>query len=135
VQVGGYACYFDLKLTIYSGGLPTGFHYLLALDFPLLFIIIISSFPLQQIMAPLTPQQDEHGTKSSRTRGASSNMHPVETQLQHRLHLAHRDAANTPTESLTLYTQLEIGWKIGSGRNKMQHGIGCEYSRIAVDNG
>jgi len=128
-----YACYFDLKLTIYCSGLPTAFRYRLAQVFPLLFDIIISSPPLQQIMAPQTPPRDEHGTEISRTTGASSNVQPVETQLQSRHHLAHHDAPNTATESITLNTQLKIVCEIGSGKNVIQPAIGCEYSWIKVD--
>jgi len=107
-QVGCYACHFDLKLTIYSSGLPTCFRYLLPQDFPLHFFIIISSLPQQQIMAPQTPQQGEGGTKLSRTTGASSNMPPAETQLHSRHHLVHHDAANAGTENMTLDPQLKI---------------------------
>jgi len=80
-QVGCYACHFDLKLTRYSSGLPTSFGYL-PQNFPLHFIIIISSLSQQQIMAPQTPQQVENGTESSRTTGASANTPPADNQLQ-----------------------------------------------------
>jgi len=133
VQVSCHACYFDLKLIIYSSGLPTSFRYILAQDFPLLFSIIISSLPPQQIMAPQTPQQGEHGTESSRTTGASSNMPPAETQLQRRHQLAHHDAANAATENRTLDTQLNTVHKTGSSKNKKLHMIGCEDCGIKVD--
>ena len=134
MQVGCYTCYFDLKLTIYCSGLPTSFRYLLAQDIALLFVIIISSLPLQQIMAPQTPQPGEHGTESSRTAGTSSNTPPFETQLQPRHNVAHHDAANKATENMTLDAQLKIFRKTGSTKNKMQHAIGCENGPIEVDN-
>ena len=81
-QVGCYACHFDLKLTIYSSGLPTSCHYLLPQEFPLRFDIIISPLPEQRIMAPEKPQQGECGTESSRTTGPSSDAPPTVTQVQ-----------------------------------------------------
>jgi len=132
VQVICYASHFDSKLTIYSSGLSTSFRYLLALDFPFLFVIIISSPPVQQIMAPQTPQQGERGTEWSRTTGASSNTPPSETQLQCRHHVAHRNPTNGATDNMTLDAQLKIARKTGSSQNKGQHVIGCEYSRIEV---
>ena len=102
IQVGCFVCYFDLKLARYSSGLPTSFRYLLHQDFPLRFVIIISSLPQQQIMAPQTPPQGEGGTESSRTMGASSNTPPAETQLQWSHHLVHHDAANAATENMSL---------------------------------
>jgi len=107
-QVGCYPCHFDLKLTIYSSGLPTSFRYLLSQDVPLHFVIIISSLPQQRIMPPQRPQQDDGGTESSKTTGASSNTPPAETPLHHRHHLAHRDAANAATGNMTLDSQLKI---------------------------
>jgi len=132
-EVSCYACHFDMKLTIYFSGLPTSFRYLLPQDFPLHFITIISSLPQQHIMAPQTPQQGESGTESSRTTGTSSNMPPAETQLQCTHHLAHRDAANAATKNMTLNTQLRIVYDTGSCKDKKQHGIGCDHTRIEVD--
>jgi len=107
-QVGCYACHFDSKLTIYSSGFPTALRYLLPQDFPLRFVIIISSHLHQQIMAPQTPQQCEGGTESSRTMGAYSNTPPAETQLECRHDLVHCDAANAATGNITLHPQLKI---------------------------
>jgi len=84
------------------------FCYPLPQDFPLCFVIIISSLPQQQIMALQTPQQVQDGTESSRTTGASSNMRLAETQLQCRHHLAHRDAGIAATKTMTLDAQLKI---------------------------
>jgi len=95
-----------LKPTIYSSGPPTSFRYLLPQDFPLCFVIIISSLPQQQIMAPQTPQQGESGTELTRTMGASSNTPPAETHPQRRYNLVHRDAANAATKKMTLDAQL-----------------------------
>jgi len=127
-QVGCYTCQFDLNITIYSSGLPTSFWYLLPQDFPRCFVIIISSLPLQQIMAQQTPQQVEYGTELSRTMGASSNVPLAETQLQRRHHLAHCKAASAATEYMTLDGQLRIVCKTGSSKNKKQLAIGCEYN-------
>ena len=123
-----YACHFDLKLTIFSSGLPTFVRDLLSQDIPLRFVIIISSLPQQQIMAAQTPQQVEHGTESSRRMGASANTPPAETQPQRRHQLAHRNAATAATEQMTLDAQSRIVRKTGSGKNKKQRTIGCEYS-------
>jgi len=84
-------------------------------------------------MAPQTPQHSELGTESSRTTSASSNTPPAETQLQCRHDLAHRNASNAATENMTLDAQLNIVRQTGSGKNKKQHAIRCEYSRIEVD--
>ena len=130
--MGCYACHFDLKLTIYSSGFPTSVHGLLPQDFPLRFVIIISSLPQQQIMAPQTGLQGESGTESSRTTGASSNTPPAETQLQHRHHLVHRNVANPATENMTLDAKTMIVCKTGSSKNKKQPAIGCKCSRIEL---
>jgi len=127
-QVGCYASHFDLKLTIYSSGLPTAFHYLLPQDSPLRFVIIISSLPLQQIIIPQTPHQVEHGTESSKTMGASSDTSCPGTQPQCRHHLTHRDATNPATGNMTLDAPLKMVCKTGSTNSKKQHAIGCEYS-------
>jgi len=82
---------------------------------------------MQQIMAPQTPHHAESGTESSSTMRAYLNMPPAETQLKHRHHLAHRDAANAATENMTLDAQLGIEHKSGSSKNKKQHATGCEY--------
>ena len=84
-------------------------------------------------MAPQTPQQVEHGIKSSRTTGVSSNTPPPETELQRRHHVAHHDTANATTGDMTLDAQLNIVRKTGSSKNKKQHPIGCKYSGIAVN--
>jgi len=131
-QVGCYPCHFDLKLTIYSSGLPTSFHYLLSQDFPLCFIIIISSLPQPQIMAPQATQPGESGTESSRTTAVSSGTPPGETQLHHRQHLVRRDAAKAATENMTLDARLKIVRKTGSSKNRKQGTIGCKCSRIMV---
>ena len=65
--------------------------------------------------------------------GGSANTPPAETQLQHRPHLAHRDAANAATEKVAMNTQLKTLSRTGSSRNKTQHAISCEYSRLNVD--
>jgi len=132
-QVGCYRCHFVLKLTIYSSGLPTSYRYLLPQDLPVHFVIIISSLPLQQIMAPRTPHQGESGTGSSRTMGTLSNMPCAETQLQRRNHVAHPNHANAATEHVCLDSWSKIVHKTGSSQNKKQHVIGCEYSRFEVD--
>jgi len=85
------------------------------------------------MMAPQTRQQGESGTESSRTMGTASNMPPAETQLQHRHHLAHRDAANAATQNMTLDARLKIGDETGSSMNMKQHAIGCMYSQTNVD--
>jgi len=131
-QVGCYACHFDLKLTKYSSGLLTSFRYLLPQDFPLCFIITISSLPKQHIMAPETPQQGESGAESSRTIGASSNTPPAETQLQLRNHWVHCDTANEDTKNLTLDALLKIVRKTGSSKNTKQHVMRYKCSRIVV---
>jgi len=131
-QVGCYPCHFDLKLTIHSSGLPTSLRYLLPQDFPLRFIIIISSSWQQWIMAPRAPQQGESGTESSSTMAVSSDTQPAETQLQRRHHLAHHDAANAATKNLTLHTQFKIVRKTTIRKNTKQHAIGCMCSRVEV---
>jgi len=73
VQVGCYAFHFDWKITIYSSGLPTSFRYHLALDFPLLFVIIISSLSLQQIMA----QQHLSTVRVEQNRAEQLALHPI----------------------------------------------------------
>jgi len=124
---------FDLKLTIHSTGLPTAFRYLLGQDCPLLFVIIICALPLQNIIAPQTAQQDEHGTESSRTTGASSNTQPVATRLQLRHQLAQRKTSYTATGTMNLDEQFEIVCETGRSKNKKQHANRCESSRIDVD--
>jgi len=59
-----------------------------------------SPFPQQQVMAPRTPQPGLFQSKSSQTAGASSNAPLVETQLQRRHLLVHRDAAIAATENM-----------------------------------
>jgi len=86
-----------LNITIYSSGLPASFRYPLPQEFPLHFVIVISSLPQQQIMAAHTPQQGERETESSRTTGTSSIMPPAKTQPQPKHDLVHRDAANAAT--------------------------------------
>jgi len=105
---------------------------LLPQDFPLRFIIIISSLPPQLIMAPQSPLQGGGGTESSRTTGASSNTPPTWTQQQHSHHLVHHNAENAATENMTLDPQLTIVRKTGSSRKRTQHVIGCKCSRIEV---
>jgi len=50
--------------------------------------------------------------------GASSNMPPAVTQLPHRDHLVHLNAANAATENMTLDPHLKIVGKTGSSKNK-----------------
>jgi len=131
-QVGCYACHFDFKLPINSSGLPTSFHYLVPQDFPLWFIIIISSLPQQQIMAPQAPQRVDSGTESRRTTAISIRTPPAETQLQRRHHLVHLDAASATTAHMTLDAQWKIVHKTWSSKNKTQHAIGCKCNCIEV---
>jgi len=65
--------------------------------------------------------------------GASAPMPPADTQLQHRHHLAHRDAANAATNKKTLDAELKIVRETESSKDMKQHVIGCEYSQIKVD--
>jgi len=65
--------------------------------------------------------------------GASANTPPAETQPQRRHQLAHRNAATAATEQMTLDAQSRIVRKTGSGKNKKQRTIGCEYSWIKVE--
>jgi len=65
--------------------------------------------------------------------GASASTPPAETQLQRRHHLAHRNAANAATKDMTADVLLKIVCKIEHSKNKNQPVIGCEYSRIEVD--
>jgi len=65
--------------------------------------------------------------------GTSSNTPPIETQLQRRPNLAHRDAANTATENMTLDAQVKIVLNTGSSKNKKQPAIGSQYGRTGVD--
>ena len=65
--------------------------------------------------------------------GTSVNPRPSETQLQRWHHLAHCNAANAASENMTLDAQLKIVRITGSRRNNKQDAIGCEYSRIEVD--
>jgi len=85
-----------------SSGFPTSFWYLLPQVFPLRFVIIISSHPQQQIMAPQSHHLGEGRTESCGTTGASFNLPPAETKLQRRHWLDHHVAANAATENMTL---------------------------------
>ena len=69
----------------------------------------------------------------SRTTCASFNTPPADTKLQRRHHIAHYDAANAPTENMTQDAQLKVIRKTGGSKNKKQHTIGCDYTRIEVD--
>ena len=132
-QVGCYPRHVDLKLTIYSSGLPTSFRYLFPQDFPLHFLIIISSLPQPQIMAPQRPQLGEGGTQWCSTTGGSSNTPPPETQLQCSHHWVHCDTANDATEGMTLDAQLQLVRKTGSSKINSQHTIGSKCSQIEVE--
>jgi len=65
--------------------------------------------------------------------GTSANTPAAETQLPRRHHLADCDATNAATENMTLDAQWKIVRKSGSSKDKKQHAVGCEYSRIEVD--
>ena len=131
-KVGCYPCHFDLKLTIYSSGLPTSFRYVLSQDFPLCFINIISSLAQPKIMAQQAPQQGESWTESSRTIAFSSDTPPGETKLQRSKQVVHRDARNAATEDMTLDAQLKIVPKTARSRIWKQHAMGCKCSLIEV---
>jgi len=60
-------------------------------------------------------------------------MPPAETQLQHRHHFPHCDAATAATDNMTLDAQFKIVRTTESSKNNKQHVIGCEYSWIEVD--
>ena len=85
-----------------------------------------SPFPQQQVMAPQTPQPGLSQSESSRTAGASSNAPLVETQLQRRHHLVHRDAAIAATKNMAQDAHLQKVRKTGRSNNRQQHAIGCE---------
>jgi len=127
-----YPCHCDFKLTVYSSELPTSFRYLLPQDFPLCFILIVSSLPQQQIMAPRASRQGESGMELIRTTAGSSDTPLGETQLQCRHHLVPGDAANAATENLTLDAMLKIDLKTGSSQNRKQHSARCMCSWIEV---
>jgi len=133
-RVGCYAYHYDVKISMYSSGLATSFGYVRPQDFPLLFVIIFSSLPLQKIMAPRTPLQVEHGIESSRTTGASCNTPPAETQLERCHIIAHCDAVNSDTENVTVNALFQIVPSNASSRNKKHYTIGSGYTRIEVDN-
>jgi len=83
-------------------------------------------------MATQIPQTGESRSESSETTGASSNASLEGTQQQCRHQLVHCKAANVATENMTQDAHLKIIRKTGSGTNKKQHPIGCEYVHIIV---
>jgi len=77
-------------------------------------------------MAPQTPQPGLIESESSQTAGASSNAPLVETQLQCRHQLVHRDAAIAATENMAHDAHSQKVPKNGCSNNRQQHAIGCE---------
>jgi len=77
-------------------------------------------------MAPQTPQPGLIQSESSRTPGASSNAPLVETQLQRRHQLVHRDAAIAATKNMAQDAHLKKVRNTGHSNNWQQHAIGCE---------
>ena len=134
MQVGSYAFHFDLKLTIYSSGLPTTLHYHHPQNFPLLSVNMISSLPHQKIMDPQRPQQGASECQLSKTMGTSSDTPFAETQPT---------TTQTPLSPLRhckcchlkmiLDAQSNIRRKPRSSINEKQHAMRCEYCRIEVD--
>ena len=77
-------------------------------------------------MAPQTPLPGGIQSELSRTAGASSNAAPVETQLQRRHQLVHRDTAIAATNNMAQDAHLKKVRKTGRSNNRQQHAIGCE---------
>ena len=76
------------------------------------------------------PPAGESGSNTGRLAGATSNTEILGTQQACRYKLVHRDAANAATKHMTQDAHLKIVRKTGSGRNQMQHVVGCEYIHI-----
>jgi len=104
-------------------------------DFPLLFVIVFLTIPLQDVVAREIPQPGAIEAESSWTLGASNDRPPGEIQRQHRLQLVHRAAAIVATENITQDGHLKIVRKTGSWKNKTQHAMGCDSIHIDVDDG
>jgi len=85
-----------------------------------------SPSPQQQVVAQQTPLPGGIQSESSRTTGASSNSPQVETQLQRRHQLVHRDAAIAATENMTQDAHLKKVRKTGRCNDRQQHAIRCE---------
>jgi len=77
-------------------------------------------------MAPQTPQPGLIQSESSQTAGASSNAPLVETRLQRRHQLVHRDAAIAATENMAPDALFKKVRKTGRSNNRQQHAIGCQ---------
>jgi len=132
MQVGCYAFHVDLKLTIYSSGLPTSVCYHFPQDLPLLSWSLSLHFHTSTSSLQ-TPQHGVGELESHRKPGASSNPPPAGTQLQCRHLFVDRDSANAATKNMNLEAQLKILRKAVSSRDWKQHVIGCEYSWIGAD--
>jgi len=82
-------------------------------------------------MATETPQQGESGSEWNRSMGGSSNVTLAGPQQHHGHLLAHWEAANAASNSMTQDAHLKLIHKTGSSKNNKQHAIGCEYGHIA----
>jgi hypothetical protein len=78
------------------------------------------------------PQPGPSGSKSGQLADASSNMSLIGTQKERRYQSVHREAANVATKHMTEDAHLKIIRETGSGTNKKQHAVGCEYLHTAV---
>jgi len=84
------------------------------------------TFPQQQVMAPLTPQQEAIRFQSSQTTGALYNVPPGETQQPHGHQLVLHDTAIIGTKNMTHDMHLKMVPETRSSQSKKQQEIGCE---------
>jgi len=77
----------------------------------------------------------ESGSNSGRLAGATSQSDILGIQQERRHKLVHCDAANVANKRMTHDARLKIVRKTGSGKNKKQHAVGCEYIHIEAMGG
>jgi hypothetical protein len=91
--------------------------------------------PHQYIIDKQPPLPGQGGLNSGRLAGATSNMAIVGTQQVCRNKLVYRNAANAATKHMTENANLKTVTMTGSGKNKKQHAVGCEYINTVVKGG
>jgi hypothetical protein len=81
------------------------------------------------------PPPGESGSNTGRLADAISSTEILGSQQERKPKLVHRNAANGATKHMTQDAHLKIVRKTRSGKNKMQHAVGCEYILIAANGG
>jgi hypothetical protein len=65
--------------------------------------------------------------------GATLNASAISTKQKCSYLLAHRNAANAATSTMTQDAHFKIVHETGSTKNMMQHGAGCKYMYLMVN--